>query len=96
MNATDRLSLVLSDLWLSAPGDLGRFFSSLILYTAGRTPWTGDQPIARLLPTHKTQTEYTHTDINASSRIRTHDPSVRSKEDDSRLDGAATGIGTSF
>jgi hypothetical protein len=33
---------------------LGRFFSFLILYTVGRTPWTGDQPVARLLPTHST------------------------------------------
>jgi hypothetical protein len=29
-------------------------FSSLILYTVGRTPWTGDQPVARPLPIHKT------------------------------------------
>jgi hypothetical protein len=35
--------------------DLGRFFSFLILYTAGSTPWTGDQPIARPLPTHRTK-----------------------------------------
>jgi hypothetical protein len=34
--------------------DLGRFFSFLILYRIGRTPWTGDQPVARLLPTHRT------------------------------------------
>jgi hypothetical protein len=34
--------------------DLGRFFSSLILYTVGRTPWMGDQPVARPLPTHRT------------------------------------------
>jgi hypothetical protein len=26
----------------------------LILYTVGRTPWTGDQPVARPLPTHRT------------------------------------------
>jgi hypothetical protein len=25
--------------------DLGRFFSFLMLYTVGRTPWTGDQPV---------------------------------------------------
>jgi hypothetical protein len=31
--------------------DLGRFFSFSILYTVGRTPWTGDQPVARPLPT---------------------------------------------
>jgi hypothetical protein len=24
--------------------DLGHIFSFLILYTVGRTPWTGDQP----------------------------------------------------
>jgi hypothetical protein len=34
--------------------DLGHFFSFLILYTVGRTPWTGDQPTARPLPTHRT------------------------------------------
>jgi hypothetical protein len=34
--------------------DFGHFFSFLILYTVGRTPWTGDQPVARPLPTHRT------------------------------------------
>jgi hypothetical protein len=29
-------------------------FSFLILYTVGRTPWRGDQPVARPLPTHRT------------------------------------------
>jgi hypothetical protein len=29
-------------------------FQFLNLYTDRRTPWTGDQPIARPLPTHKT------------------------------------------
>jgi hypothetical protein len=32
---------------------LTAFFSFLILYTVGRTPWTGDQPVARPLPTHR-------------------------------------------
>jgi hypothetical protein len=32
-------------------------FSFLILYTIGITPWTGDQPVARPLPTHRTQTQ---------------------------------------
>jgi hypothetical protein len=27
---------------------------SVSLYTVGRTPWTGDQPVARPLPTHRT------------------------------------------
>jgi hypothetical protein len=34
--------------------DLGPFFSFLILYIIGRTPWTGAQPVARPLPTHRT------------------------------------------
>jgi hypothetical protein len=33
---------------------LGRIFSFLILYTVGRTPWMGDQPVARPVPTHRT------------------------------------------
>jgi hypothetical protein len=34
-------------------------FSFLIIYTVGKTPWTGDQPVAMPLPntnTEKTQT----------------------------------------
>jgi hypothetical protein len=42
-------------IWLYIPLlDLGRFFSFQILYTVGRTSWTGDQPVARPLPTHRT------------------------------------------
>jgi hypothetical protein len=42
-------------LWLYRPLlDINRFFSSLILYTVCTTPWTGDQPVARPLPTHRT------------------------------------------
>jgi hypothetical protein len=33
--------------------DLGSLWSFLILYTVGRTPWTGDQLITRSLPTHR-------------------------------------------
>jgi hypothetical protein len=33
--------------------DIGRFFNFLILYTDGRTPWTGDQAVIRPLPTHR-------------------------------------------
>jgi hypothetical protein len=52
--------------------DLGIFFSFLILYTVCRTPWTGDQPVARPLPTHRTtQIQNKRTDIHASSGIRT-------------------------
>jgi hypothetical protein len=42
-------------LWLYSPLlELGRFFSFLILYTDGRTPRTGDQPVSKPLPTHRT------------------------------------------
>jgi hypothetical protein len=34
--------------------DFVPFFNFLILYTVGRTPWTGDQPVARPLPAHRT------------------------------------------
>jgi hypothetical protein len=46
--------------------DLGRFLSVLILYTVGRTPLTGDHPIARPLSTHRitqTQNKRTQTSI---------------------------------
>jgi hypothetical protein len=46
-------------LWLYSPLlGLGLFFSFLILYTVGRTPWTGNQPVARPIPTqNNTNTE---------------------------------------
>jgi hypothetical protein len=60
----------------------GRFVSFVITYTVGRTLWTGDQPFAKPLPTRRTiHTEQTHTDIHASSGIRTHDSSVQVGED---------------
>jgi hypothetical protein len=59
---------------------LAIFFNFFILYTVGRTPWTGDQPVARPLSTHRI-----NADIHASSGIRTHDPSTRTGEDGSCL-----------
>jgi hypothetical protein len=42
-------------LWLYSPLlDPGRFFSFLIFYRVGRTPWTGDQSVDRPLPAHRT------------------------------------------
>jgi hypothetical protein len=35
--------------------DIHRFCNFLILCTVGRTPWTGDQPVARSLPTQRTK-----------------------------------------
>jgi hypothetical protein len=51
-------------------------------YTVGRTPLTGDQPVARPLPTHRINA---YTDIHALSGIRIHDPTVRASEDSSCL-----------
>jgi hypothetical protein len=45
---------------------LGRFFNFLVFYTVGRTPWTGDQLVARSLParrTARTQNKRTQTSI---------------------------------
>jgi hypothetical protein len=51
-----RLSIYLSIyLWLYSPLlDLGPFFSFLFIYAVGRTPWMGNQLVARKLPTHRT------------------------------------------
>jgi hypothetical protein len=49
-------------------------FSFLTLYTGDRTPWTGDQPVARPLSKHTTQTQNKriHTpNIHALNGIRT-------------------------
>jgi hypothetical protein len=39
-------------------------FSFLILYTVGRTPWAGDQPVVRPLPTHRTAQTQNRTQIS--------------------------------
>jgi hypothetical protein len=45
--------------------DLDGFFIFLILHTFGGTPWTGDQPVARPLPNHRTtQTQNKHTETS--------------------------------
>jgi hypothetical protein len=73
--------------WLYSPMlDLGRLFSFSVFYTVDRSPWTGDQPIGRPLPTRRTaETEKMHTDIHASSGNRTHGPSVWAGEGSSCL-----------
>jgi hypothetical protein len=42
-------------LWLYNPCGPWPLFRFLNLCTVGRTPWTGDQPVARPLPTHAGQ-----------------------------------------
>jgi hypothetical protein len=48
----------------------------------GRTQWTADRPVARLLPAHRAAQTQTRTD---SRGIRTRDPSVWAGEDSSCL-----------
>jgi hypothetical protein len=55
--------------------NLAAFFSFLILYTVGLLGW-GISP---------SQIRYLHTDMHASSGIRTHDPIVRTGKDGSCL-----------
>jgi hypothetical protein len=73
---------LLSYLWLHSPLDIHRFFSFLI-YT--QSVWLlGRRSTRRKAATYtqnNTNEELTHTDIDASSGIRTHDPSVRAGED---------------
>jgi hypothetical protein len=42
------------NLWLYSPCGPWPLFKFLNLYTDGRTPWTGDQSVARSLPIHGT------------------------------------------
>jgi hypothetical protein len=80
---------------LYSPLDFDRFFSFLILYKVGRTPGTGDhQPLLKAVTCTQNNT---NTNIHASSRIRTHDRSVRAGEDGSyALDGVPAVIGGLF
>jgi hypothetical protein len=63
--------MALQPLWTVAA-----FFQFLNLCTVGRTPWTGDQPVARPLPTHmitQTQnkrTQYRHPCLEWNSNPR--------------------------
>jgi hypothetical protein len=61
---------------------LAFFFSSFILYTVGRIPWTGDQLDASPLPTQvTTHTQSKYTDIKTSIGIWANDVCVWRGED---------------
>jgi hypothetical protein len=81
-------------LWLG----LGLFFSFLILYTVGRTPWMGDQPVGRPLPTHRTtQTQNKRTETSMPwVGFETTFPTFEREKTVHALDRAATVIGDSF
>jgi hypothetical protein len=50
----EHLSIYLSIYGTTAPVGPLPLFQFLNLYTFHRTPWTGEQPVARPLPTHRT------------------------------------------
>jgi hypothetical protein len=97
-NSRHSLSVYLSlYLWLYSPfvgpWPLFQFYNHI--YTVGRTPWTGDQPIARPLPTHRTtQTQNKRTQ---TSMLRVgFEPMISAFEREKTvhaLDCAATEIG---
>jgi hypothetical protein len=64
----------------------------LILYAVGRTPWTGDQPVARPLPTQITtqRTQSSMPRVGFGPKI----PAFEREKTVHVLDRAATVIGT--
>jgi hypothetical protein len=74
---------------LQPPWALASAFSFMIIFTDGRTPWTGDQLVGRPLPKHRTtQTQNKRIyipNIHALCGIRTHGPSFRAREGSSSL-----------
>jgi hypothetical protein len=53
-----------------------------LIYTDSRTPWTSDQARCKAATYTQDKTD-AHTDIHVLRGIRTHDPSVRAREDSS-------------
>jgi hypothetical protein len=73
-------------------------FRFVILYTVGRTPWTGDQPIARPLPTNRTTQTQNKRTQTSMPRVG-YEPTIPMFERMKTvhaLDCAAALIGTSF
>jgi hypothetical protein len=80
---------------LYSPWTLAAFFSFLIQYTVGRTPWKGDQPVARPQPTHRTtQTQHKRTQTSMPRvRLEATIPMLKRAKTHHALDRAATVIG---
>jgi hypothetical protein len=74
------------------------FSSFLILYTLGRSPWAGDQSVARPLPTHRTT--QTHNKLTQTSMLwvgfEPTMPAFERAKTVYALDSVATVIGTSY
>jgi hypothetical protein len=91
------LNFVYFSLRPCSPLGLGRFSSFLILYTVYRTPWTGDEPVLRSLPTHRTT--QTQNKLRQTSMPRMGfeptTPAFERAKTVHALDRATTVIGTS-
>jgi hypothetical protein len=86
-------------LWLYSPlSTIGRFLSFLILYTVRKTPWRGNQPVARPLPTYRTtQTENKRTQTSLPRvGFEPTIPAIERAKTVYILDRAATLIGRMF
>jgi hypothetical protein len=69
-------------------------FQFVNLYTVGRTPWTGDQPVAGPLPTHRTTQTQNKRRQTCMPRVRFEPtiPVVERAKTVNALDRAATVI----
>jgi hypothetical protein len=79
--------------------DFGRFFLQfLVFYTIGRSPWTGDQPVARPLRAQRTaQTQNKHTQTSMPQvGFEPTIPVFERPKTVHALDRAATVIGTTY
>jgi hypothetical protein len=76
---------------------LGRFFSFLILYTVGRASLMGDQPVSKLLSTHRTTQRQNKCSQTSMPRVEFEStiPVFQRTKTIHALDRAATVIGES-
>jgi hypothetical protein len=76
-------------LFASTLEHMADFLVSLVIFIDGRTPWTGDQFVARPRAKHRTtQTQNKHIlkpNIHALCGIRTHYPGFRANKDSTCL-----------
>jgi hypothetical protein len=85
------LSVALQPFWTVAD------FQFLSPYTVGRSPWTGDQPVTRPPPTHRTKQTQNKRAQTSMPRVGFEPiiPAFERAKTVNALDGAATMIGRS-
>jgi hypothetical protein len=85
-------------LWLYSACEPWPLFQFLNPYTVGRTRWTGDQPVARPLPAHRTTQTQNKRMQTSMPRVGFEPaiPAFKRAKTDHALDRAATAIGKSW